>query len=237
MVGRNQCAYVGIVLLASFCLAAMVVPAHAGDETVVVRVFRINHAKVAEVSAAIQPLLSEEGSVMVQPAKGRLTVQDKAEIMAAIADVVERLDRAPMAFRIHVELLEGSSTPISIAGGQEVGERLKKMFPFKFYRKLGSADLGGVTGDKISVELNKGFRIVVTVLDHRLEDTPFGIPNQNLRLDLHPLILERVDAKQVREVLRTRAVLSENQEVVIGAGDAEDSNQGLVLIVKAIPAG
>jgi len=31
--------------------------------------------------------------------------------------------------------------------------------------------------------------------------------------------------------------LSENQEVVIGAGDAEDSDQGLVLIVKAIPAG
>lgn len=218
-------------------LASMVPPARAGDETVVVRVFRVENAKVAEVSAAIQPLLSYEGSVTVQPAKGRLTVRDRADVMSAVTEAVVRLDRKPMPFRIHVELLEGSRTPISMAGGQEVGRRLKRMFPFKFYRRLGSADLGGVTGDDISVELNEGFRISITVLDHRLEPTPFGIPNQSLRLDLHPLVLARAGSKRTKEILRTRVVLSQNQEVVIGAGETEDSDQGLVLIVKALPEG
>jgi hypothetical protein len=32
-------------------------------------------------------------------------------------------------------------------------------------------------------------------------------------------------------------VLSRNQEVVIGAGETEDSKEGLVLIVKALPVG
>jgi len=219
------------------CLGSIIPIAQAGDEAVVVRVFRVEHAKVAEVSAAIQPMLSNEGSVMVQPGKGRLTVQDRADVIALITEAVERLDTKPMPFRIHIELLEGSKTPISMAGGQEVGQHLKKMFPFQFYRGLGSVDLGGVTGDDISVDLNEGFRISVTVLDHRLEPTAFGIPNQNLRLDLHPLVLERAGSKGTKEVLRTRVVLSQNQDVIIGAGETEDSNEGLVLIIKALPEG
>ena len=219
------------------CLVSTVPAAHADQKDVVVRVFRVEHAKVAKISAAIQPMLSDEGSVTVQPAKGRLTVRDRANVMASITETIERLDQKPSPFRLHVELLEGSTVPISMAGGQEVGQRLKQMFPFKFYRELGSADLEGVTGDEISVDLSEGFRVLVTVLDHRLEPTPFGIPNQTLRLDLHPLVLERIGSKGTKEILRTRVVLSQNQEVVIGAGETEDSEQGLVLIIKALPEG
>lgn len=227
--------WVTVVVLV--CLASIAPMAQAGDEAVVVRVFRVEHAKVAEVSAAIQPMLSSEGSVTVQPAKGRLTVRDRAGVMAAITEAVARLDTKPLPFRIHVELLEGSTTPVSMATGQEVGRRLKKMFPFQYYRGLGTVDIAGVTGDEVSVDLNEGFRISVTVLDHRMEPTAFGIPNQNLRLDLRPLVLERAGSNGAKEILRTRVVLSQNQEVVIGAGEAEDSDQGLVLIIKALPEG
>ncbi len=231
------CGRVLVTIWVLACLASTVSAAHADQNDVVVRVFRVEHAKVAEISTAIQPMLSDEGSVTVQPAKGRLTVRDRAGVMAAITETIERLDQKPSPFRLHVELLEGSTVPISVAGGQEIGQRLKQMFPFKFYRELGSADLEGVTGDEISVDLSEGFRVFVTVLDHRLEPTPFGIPNQTLRLDLHPLVLERIGSKGVIEILRTRVVLSQNQEVVIGAGETEDSEQGLVLIVKALPEG
>ncbi len=229
-------ALVAVSVLA--CLASIVSVAYADQNDVVVRVFRVEFAKVAEISAAIQPMLSEDGSVMVQPAKGRLTVRDRADVMTAISEAVERLDQKPQPFRLHVELLEGSTVPILAAEeGHEVGQRLKQMFPFKYYRELGSVDLAGVTGDEISVELNEGFRISVLVMDYQLEPTAFGIPAQTFRLDLHPLVLERVGSNGTKEVLRTRVALSRNQEVVIGAGETEESEQGLVLIVKALPVG
>lgn len=221
-------ALVGIVLTA---------PTVQADEDVVVRVFRIEHLKVAEVSAAIQPMLSDEGSVTVEPSKGRLVVRDRAAVMAVISEAVERLDHKPLPFRIRVELLEGSQTQVSMPGIQEVGQRLKKMFPFKFYRGLGSMVLGGVTGDEITVDLDENYKILVTVLDHRLKPTAFGIPNQGLRLELQPLVLVRSGPKGAKEILRTRVVVSQNQEVVIGAGENEDSDRGLVLIVKALPEG
>ncbi len=233
--GRGRLISVGFLMVA--CLVAFAPVAHSVESDVVVRVFRVEHAKVSEISAAVQLMLSDEGSLTVEPAKSRLTVRDRPDVMVGISQAVERLDRKPSPFRLHVELLEGSNVPISAAGNQDIGQRLKKMFPFKFYRKLGSADLGGATGDEIAVKLKEGFRVSVVVLDHRLEPTPFGIPTQNLRLDLRPLVLERVNSEGTIEVLRTRVVLSENQEVVIGAGETEDSKQGLVLIIKALPVG
>lgn len=222
------------VALVGMVLAAPTVQA---DEDVVVRVFRIEHIKVADVSAAIQPMLSDGGSMTVEPSKSKLVVRDRAAVMAAIVEAVGRLDRKPQPFRIHVELLEGSTTQVSMPGVQEVGQGLKTMFPFKYYRGLGSMVLSGVTGDEISVDLDEGFRILVTVLDHRLKPTAFGIPNQSLRLELQPLVLVRLDSKGAKEILTTRVVLSQNQEVFIGAGETEGSDQGLVLIVKALPEG
>ncbi len=225
-----------VIFLAAVVLISMVsgvVAAENGD--VVVRTFRIEYAELSKVSTAIQPLLSDQGSVTVQPAKGRLTVHDRADVMKTVAAAIERLDRKPVPFRIHLQLLKGSKTPFSSAGTQEVADRLKRMFPFKFYEELGAADLQGMTGDDITVELKQGFSVSMVVLDQLQEKTPFGLPPQRLRLDLDPLVLHRAGKNGAREILRTRVVLSENQDVVIGAGKNENSPNGLVLIVRALP--
>lgn len=232
--GRATWVCFTVVMLLGAALAAPTVQA---DTDVVVRVFRIEHLRVGEVSAAIQPMLSDEGSMTVEPSKGRLIVRDRAAVMAEISEAVHRLDQKPQPFRVHLELLEGSSTQVSMPGVQEVGQRLKKMFPFKSFKELGSIVLSGVTGDEISVDLDEGYSVSVKVMEHRFEPTAFGIPNQGLRLDLQPLVLMRSGSKGTKEILKTRVVLSQNQEVVIGAGETEGSEQGLVLIVKALPEG
>ncbi len=227
--------FAGPVLLAAVLLSIAPVVGAVGDEGVVVRTFRVEYADLSKVSAAIQPLLSDQGSVTVQPGKGRLTVRDRGDVMKKIADAIERLDRKPVPFRIHVELLKGSKTPFSSAGARDVDDRLRRMFPFKFYQDLGTVDLQGMTGDDITVDLEQGFSVSMVVLDQLQEKTPFGLPPQRLRLDLDPLVLHRAGKNGAREILRTRVVLSENQDVVIGAGKNENSPNGLVLIVRALP--
>lgn len=226
----------GVFAVVLVSVVSPAVPVEASDD-VVVRVFRLEHAAVADVSAAIQPMLSDDGSLTVQPAKGRLTVRDRQDVMVRVANMIEGLDRKPLAFRLKVELFEGSGQATKEGQALQGGVRFKKMFPFRAYRDLGTAELGGVTGDEIAVDLAEGYRISMKVLDHQAEPTPFGIPAGVLRLDLRPLILERVNGSKVRRVLNTRVVLSPNQEVVIGAGETEDSDHGLVLVVKALPEG
>lgn len=228
---RTLAAALALALVASAGVAA------AEEQETVVKVFRIQYADVSEVSAAIQPLLSEDGTVTVQPATGRVTVRDRADVMERVAEAVKRVDRKPTAFLLHVELLEGSASPFSTAATVQVDRRLKKMLPFKNFRSLGAADLGGVTGDDISVDLKEGYRIATKVYDHRIEETPFGLPTLGLRLDLRPFVLTRANGDTDQELLRTRVVLSVNQDVVIGAGHDEGSDHGLVVIIRAKPAG
>ena len=70
------------------------------------------------------------------------------------------------------------------------------------------------------------------------ESTPWGAPDPGNRLQLRQLVLER---KQVAadgtmttdELLRTNVLLSPKQTVYIGAGNSEESEDVLVLIVHA----
>ena len=74
-----------------FMIAALV---WADESATTTRVFQIQHTSVAEASSAVQPLLSENGTLTVQPQKNRITVQDTAEIVQRVADVLAELDTA-----------------------------------------------------------------------------------------------------------------------------------------------
>ncbi len=210
----------------------------AGDEDlVVVRVFRLQFATATKVSVAIQPLLTDEGTVTVQPGKSLITVRDRADIVDRVGEVISVIDVKPESFRLRIGLLAGLNAAVSLPRGAEVDPRLKRMFPFDSFRALGAVLLEGEVGDDFAVDLEEGYRVRVRVRDHRVEDLPFGLPSKSLRLDLQPFVLERVRKGSVTEVLRTRVVLSVNQEVFIGAGETEGSERGLVLTVKALPGG
>ncbi len=224
-----------VALVALLLLAASAI---AGEPQTVVRVFQLKHASAAEVSAALQPLLSEHGALTVQPAKGRITVQDTAAVVARAVRVVNELDRAPAGFRISVELLEGGAqTPFS-SPAVAVDERVQRMFPFKSYRRLGTTVFEGEMGSTAAAELTSRYRLSFLANALITEETPWGIPNPGSRLHLQWLRLERVDVgadgqQRVVEVLRTSMFLSAEQEVVIGAASSETATSGLVLILRA----
>jgi len=213
-----------------------VLTAQAAKGKTIVRVFRIQYAEPAEVSAAIQPLLSNRGSITVQPAKRRITVSDVPERIRKVSRLVRDMDVRPEFFRISVVLLRGYSHPPKPGRDFKIPPHLGKMFPFKSYKKLGVAELQGQVKDTLSVDLDEGYRLKMTANKSRSEDFAFGLPADSHRLDLHPVILLRIKENgETRQVLKTRVILSENQEISIGAGAAEDAHEGLVLILKALP--
>lgn len=227
---RTVCVVCAVVLLTAGFVA--------GEEgTVVVRVFRLQYVNPASVSSAVQPLLSDNGTVTVQPSKRLVTVRDQADIVDRVGRVIARLDVEPQSFRLRVELLAGYNEEISLPEVVSVDPRIKRMFPFGAYRRLGVAFLEGATGDDVAVDLREGYRVRVKVRDHRMEDLPYGLPEKSLRLSLQPLVLDRIRQGTIEELLKTKIVLSVNQEVFIGAGDAEGSERGLVIIVKALGEG
>lgn len=217
-------------------LAAAPSSAQQGSATVV-RVFRLHYAEAADISSAVQALLSEDGSITIQPGKNRITINDRPNNMKRIAKVVAGMDVRPEHFRVHVVLLHGAPKTSQTEKPYSAAPRLQKMFPFDNYYELGQADLIGQIGDTLTLNLGENYRLTLTAFNFRQKDLPFGVSAGLLRLDLRPVILQRISEKApAHQILKTRIQLSDNQEVSIGAGDSESASEGLVLILKALPA-
>jgi hypothetical protein len=223
-------AVLGMVLVAVVAAAAV--------ETVS-RVFTLRYLSVAEASDAVQSLLSDQGSLTLQPSRSRLTVQDFPEIIDRVARVIEELDRLPDHYRVRIELLEGGvERPYGAVNEVEANDRLRKMFKFSSYQSLGSAILEGELGSDVVASLGPGYQVsFFAQLPNHSSETPWGEPDPGDRIQLRRLTLERlrsgVNGEQLsEEYLRTNVLLSPNQKVYIGAGKTEDPESGLVLIVQ-----
>jgi len=233
----------------SFLLVAFVAAVTAAaDVETVARVFRLDFASISEVSLAVQPMLSESGSMTLHPSRSRITVQDRPEVVDRVAELIKEMDRAPGRYRIKVDLLEGrpatdgsreNVTPYGSADQLQTDQRLKSMFKFPVIRRLGSASLEGELGTSAAAKIDRGYEIsFIAQAPEYSENAPWGSPDPGNKIQLRQFVLTRVtvepDGTQKSEVLlRTNMLLSPKQKIYVGAGKAEDSDTGLVLIVDA----
>jgi hypothetical protein len=220
-------------------VAIAAVVAAANTDTVS-RVFTLEYASVSDASAAIQPMLSEAGSLTLQPKLSRIVVQDQPEIIDRVTEMIEKLDHVPGAYRIQIDLLKGGkATPYGTADEVPVEDRLRKMFKVEVFHRLGRSTIEGVLGSSTRAELGTSFQVsLLAQIPEYPESTPWGAPDPGNRLQLRQLVLERKEVAAdgtltTDELLRTNVLLSPKQTVYIGAGNSEDSEDVLVLIVHA----
>jgi len=226
-----------LVVLAVVGIAALV---SAADGRTVSRVFRLEHVSVSEASEAVQPLLSEAGILTLQPKLARIVVQDEPAVIARVAALIEELDHLPGSYGVRIDLLQGGeATAYGSITEVEVEDRLRQIYKVASFQRIGSSTVKGVLGSPAQAELGPSFRVsfLAQVPSHSAE-TPWGAPDPGLRLHLRHLVLERVEfasdgTLKADEILRTNVLLSPKQTVYIGAGNSEDSEEVLVLIVYA----
>ena len=113
------------------------------------------------------------------------------------------------------------------------------MFNVEAFYRIGSSTIEGVLGSSTQAELGSSFQVsLFAQLPESLGSSPWGVPDPGNRLQLRQLVLERKAVAADRtlvtdELLRTNVLLSPEQTVYIGAGNSEDSEDVLVLIVHA----
>ena len=212
----------------------------AANLETVSRVFRLEHASVSDASAAIQPMLSDAGSMTLQPKLSRIVVQDQPEIIDRVSELIEKIDHIPGAYSIQIDLLKGGkATPYGTVDEVAVEERLRKMFKVEAFHRIGRSTIEGVLGSPTRAKLGTTFQVsLLAQLPEYPESTPWGAPDPGNRLQLRQLVLERTTvaadgALTTAELLRTNVLLSPKQTVYIGAGNSEDPEDVLVLIVHA----
>jgi hypothetical protein len=209
----------------------LILAAVAGGESVGVRVFQLKYKRVEEATLLVRPLLSDTGSILLQPRLNTLTVTDRESSLNTVARALSQFDLPPRGFSIAVKMVRAQADAPAGDLGKEIGgigNKLREVFRFNDYSLIDSAILRGAEGDQLSYLLGGEYRLVFRI-------DPMGV-GSTLRFSQFALARERTDEKGRRitsPLFRTTLNVLLNQTVVIGASKEEKSKKALILILFA----
>ncbi|HUK13547.1 MAG TPA: secretin N-terminal domain-containing protein [Thermoanaerobaculaceae bacterium] len=220
-------------LLAAF-LAASAVPALAQE--LEVRVFELQHRAVRDAAPVIEPLLSPDGSILLQPRKNAVTVRDRPEVLRRISEAMLRWDTEPVTYRVRVSLLRvaESGPPFDPSDPvlKEISAGLTKLFGFRSCTEVDTLRVTAKDGDLVESEAGSGhywvrFTLTASPQDrNRIQLKQFEV--------LHQPGSEK--SETMRPVLTTAAIsLLAGQTSVLGLSREEKASQALVVVLVAEP--
>lgn len=219
------------VALFVMCMAVAVAGlAAAGD----MRMFQLRHRPAREAAVIIEPLLSGEGSMLIEPRQNRITVRDSGPVLARVQKALDGWDVPPASFVIRLRVLEASNPKAAPAARRTpaisgLGAELGNLFPFGDYREL--AALRMVVSEGMAIEVPAGDRFHLRFV---LRTTPLALDS----VDLTEFQLSRRErlpdgTQRLRPMMRARVNLRLRQESVLGGAGSEDAERALFLVLLA----
>lgn len=220
-------ALAGFLLLGVLGRAALSAP-----PVVVVRVFALKHRTADDALPLVRPLLSDAGSVMLEPRTNELTVRDTSAAVERAAQAIAAYDVPLRGVDVAVTLLKATADPKAASPKTDVsaeirgiGERLKKLFNVTDFTRLDSVVMRGMEGQRVAYVIGANYRLQFLVDPSR----------DGRRLQFKDLSLERVHregTKETRgEILRTSINVSIGQPYILGVGKDEAARGALFLVL------
>jgi hypothetical protein len=219
------------VLAAGALLALLATPASGAPPVVVVRVFALKYRSADEALQLVRPLLSDAGSVMLEPKVNELTVRDTSTSVERAAQAITAYDVPLRGVDVAVTLLKATSDPKAAPSKTDVseeirgiGERLKKLFNVTDFTRLDSVVVRGMEGQRVAYVVGASYH-----LQFFLDPSRDG-----KRLQFRDLSLERVrreGGKETRgEILHTTINVNIGQPYILGVGRDEAAQGALFLV-------
>lgn len=159
---------VWLLLFVGWVGIGLTVPAEATPPRAEVRVYAhtFDHRPAHEALAEIRPLLSDSGTVEVQPGGNTLVVRDAPETLERIEELLTAFDRPPEDLRFDIQIVRagpsnGISPPMPPENAlpTEVVERLRELLRYEQYQVLAQAGVTSSEGQEVTYSLGQSYSV------------------------------------------------------------------------------
>lgn len=200
----------------------------AGRGDLLAHSFRLQHKATERAASVIEPLMSADGTVSIQPSTRTLVVTDRPENIKAIRAALDRYDAPPQPFVLTLKLVSASrsSAPSPVAPDlREVAAKLGGVLRFNNFEKLG----------ELRVSAREGSPIIGQTLapDYRADFVLGEWDPASDTIRVESFDLRRGSNGQLDPVLKTTLNLKVGQTVVLGASRDPNSQKALMLVAVA----
>src|SRR5579864_202795 len=215
-----------VLLLLSGTAFAEASAAADAPKSLSVRTFTFHYKDADKAAAMIKSLMSDEGTMSIQPATNALVVTDRAENLRTIARALVAFDTPPQAFRITVRLVGASraATPGKVPDDlKDIAPKLG-IFRFNSFESLGSADVAGREGDPGIVTLPTGYRA-----DFKFGD--YDPASESIKIS--DFRMSKLQDDQLTPLLKTTLNLRVGETYIFGATKNPQSERALMIVLVA----
>lgn len=187
--------------------------------------YALQHKEAGEALALIRPLLSQRGTVELQPQENTLVVRDT---LAALGRIVPRLrsyDRPAQELRIEIMLVRAFSRPVPIGPGQTLPgwleERLRGFLRWDHYQVLADSGLDAREGQAVVHEIGRLYGVRFRL----------GSLVENDRVRLHDFRVWRGPEGEEDPLLEANLSLWVDKPKVLALANSESSEHALMVVL------
>lgn len=203
-----------------------------------VRVFELRHRAVRDAATVVEPLLSPDGTILLQPRQNSLTVRDHPEVLTRVSEAISRWDAQSAAFRVRVSLLwaleSGPAFDQRDPLLKEVSSGLTKLFGYGSCAVIDTFRVTAEDGNLVESGAGHGRYWVRFKVD--------AVPENRNRVRLQRFeVLQREGSgagAQIRPLLSTASInLLVGQTSIVGLSRQERAPQALIVVLVAESGG
>jgi hypothetical protein len=205
------------------------------------RAYEVRYKALADAAELVGSVLSQAGSVTMQPRLKTLIVQDRPEVLDRVATLLRSFDLPPRNVEVTLSLFLGTDRRDDEAGRQVssagvtrevrgVTETLGDVTKWNAYEPLGSRSVTGAEGAKVTANLSDDYRVVFEV--ESVQGPQGAVKFRSFSLQK---VTKGADGERTEDLITTAIVIPAGRLLVVGAAKGPESKKALFLTVQARP--
>lgn len=203
------------------------------------RAFEVRYKPLADIADLVTPLLSTDGTMMLQPNLKTMVVEDRAAVLEKVGHLLESYDIPPKNVEVTLSLFLGSDRRPEPRREAEPGgtfskevrgvlESLGDFTKWTAYEPLGSRSVTGMEGGEVTANITDDYRVVFAV-----DSVHEGQGKVKFRrVSLQRLVHSYEGADEIEDLYTAGMLLSVGRLHVVGAAREPKSNRALFLFVQ-----
>lgn len=203
-----------------------------GASGLILHAYTFVHQPASEALALVHPLLSERGTVELQPADNTIAIRDTRAVIARIMPLLREFDHPVRALSVEVMIVKASravmSPPVSHSDlPADLTRRLRNILPYDIYDLAARADLSTAEGEAVAYDLGQDFQVSFRV----------GTVHTDRSIRLAEFLVRRSGrvgsgaSAKPKPLIFTNLNLALDQNISLALAKSEESREALMIVL------
>lgn len=213
------------VLLAPVCAAQAAPPAPAQGGDLVLHAYTMRYRQASDAISLVFPLLSQRGTVELQPATNTIVIRDSPAALGRIVPILRSYDHPSRPLNLDIYIVRAIRAPGAARSElpDELTRRLRGLLPYDVYEVEAQAQLASREGQAVTYALGKEYEV-----SFRLGTL---VNRQRVRLSNFRVLRRTEEHRSGSALIHTNLILTLEQTTSFGLARTEQSSEALMVVM------